>query len=188
MAQVRLLGGKPLMVGGKVALNDDCCCGGDEECSTCDHTHDIITLTPSGLSICSGCISSAFYGQSYNTLADLGINNSAVLGRIDGPPSPDYWQGNGGSVSFNYFLANTTCSGLPSGSFSHAVQWNVICDETGYRIIGIFSTWGVVFYAREITGSCTVSNQLSCNLAVGDAYFGAIVGAASGGTVNLAFS
>jgi hypothetical protein len=27
MATVRLLGGKPLMVGGKVALSDDCCCG-----------------------------------------------------------------------------------------------------------------------------------------------------------------
>lgn len=28
MAKVRLLGGKPLLVGGKVALTDDCCCGG----------------------------------------------------------------------------------------------------------------------------------------------------------------
>ncbi len=28
MAKVRLLQGKPLMVGGKVALSDDCCCGG----------------------------------------------------------------------------------------------------------------------------------------------------------------
>ncbi len=27
MAKVRLLNGKPLMVGGKVALSDDCCCG-----------------------------------------------------------------------------------------------------------------------------------------------------------------
>ncbi len=27
MAKVRLLGGKPLLVGGKVALTDDCCCG-----------------------------------------------------------------------------------------------------------------------------------------------------------------
>ncbi len=28
MPKPRLLGGKPLMVGGKVALSDDCCCGG----------------------------------------------------------------------------------------------------------------------------------------------------------------
>lgn len=28
MAQVRLFNGKPIMVGGKVALSDDCCCGG----------------------------------------------------------------------------------------------------------------------------------------------------------------
>ncbi len=28
MPKPRLLGGKPLMIGGKVALSDDCCCGG----------------------------------------------------------------------------------------------------------------------------------------------------------------
>ncbi len=34
MAKVRLLNGKPLMVGGKVALSDDCCCGGGG-CADC---------------------------------------------------------------------------------------------------------------------------------------------------------
>jgi hypothetical protein len=32
MAKVRLLGGKPLMVGGKVALSDDCCCAPGGAC------------------------------------------------------------------------------------------------------------------------------------------------------------
>jgi len=35
MAKVRLLGGKPLMVGGKVALSDDCCCGPPADRGAC---------------------------------------------------------------------------------------------------------------------------------------------------------
>ncbi len=41
MAKVRLLHGKPLIVGGKVALNDDCCCGGVFP-SDCGNIPDII--------------------------------------------------------------------------------------------------------------------------------------------------
>src|SRR6266850_331248 len=35
MSKVRLLNGKPLMVDGKVALSDNCCCGAEVECPDC---------------------------------------------------------------------------------------------------------------------------------------------------------
>ncbi len=40
MAKVRLLHGKPLLVGGKVAISDDCCCGGAPF-----HCNDVETIT-----------------------------------------------------------------------------------------------------------------------------------------------
>src|SRR5437762_1354614 len=52
MPKVRLLNGKPLMVNGKVALSDDCCCGaGPCQDIVCAATLDV---TISGLGLCSG--------------------------------------------------------------------------------------------------------------------------------------
>ncbi len=61
MAKVRLLNGKPLMVGGKVALSDDCCCAG--QCPDCPAGS--VTVTFNSLSICAGCIPVVLNGVSY---------------------------------------------------------------------------------------------------------------------------
>ncbi len=70
MAKVRLLNGKPLMVGGKVALSDDCCC----ESATChDCPADNITLTLSGITLCTGFCLTGFNGT-------YGVNSGSVNG------------------------------------------------------------------------------------------------------------
>ncbi len=52
MAKVRLLNGKPLMVGGKVATSDDCCC--PSACPDCPAVS--VTITFSGVIACVGCV------------------------------------------------------------------------------------------------------------------------------------
>ncbi len=49
MAKVRLLHGKPLMVGGKVALSDDCCC------TPTPPTGCPASVTFSGVEFCCAC-------------------------------------------------------------------------------------------------------------------------------------
>ncbi len=67
MAKVRLLHGKPLMVGGKVAMSDDCCCGGGGGFScTADPQPDPIILTISGVVSCPG-----FEGSDFNGAFEL---------------------------------------------------------------------------------------------------------------------
>ncbi len=57
MAKVRLLNGKPLTVGGKVALSDDCCCGGTTG-ACCDEDDNCTITTAAACSEAGG----TFYG------------------------------------------------------------------------------------------------------------------------------
>ncbi len=72
MAKVRLLHGKPLMVGGKVALSDDCCCGGQP--GVCPDT-ETITITFTAIANCPVIISGDFNGAFIltQTFAGSGI-------------------------------------------------------------------------------------------------------------------
>ncbi len=81
MAKVRLLNGKPLMVGSKVALSDDCCCGPTPPTTCC--TTATITIVFSGIVDCLGIIGD--------------LNGSFVL--TETFPGSSQWEGPGA----NYF-------------------------------------------------------------------------------------
>ncbi len=81
MAKVRLLNGKPLMVGGKVALSDDCCCGTPGVCP--DPDAPTIDVTFAGLTICP-------------PFTDISLNGTFTLTRL----TTGEWTGNGGAWSF----------------------------------------------------------------------------------------
>jgi hypothetical protein len=75
MPKVRLLNGKPLLVGGKVAMNDACCCG-EGACP------DSIEFTVSGISVNCGCRGG---GGSYY-MEDLSINGGPFTASVGGDP------------------------------------------------------------------------------------------------------
>ncbi len=62
MAKVRLLNGKPLMVGGKVALSDDCCCA--QGCSCCPPATATIDVTFSGVGDVGACKTCVLSGHT----------------------------------------------------------------------------------------------------------------------------
>ncbi len=70
MAKVRLLHGKPLMVGGKVALSDDCCCGQTPtDCSA------ITSITFSGVEFCCACSDESAQRIQFVEDGDFGLLN-----------------------------------------------------------------------------------------------------------------
>ncbi len=87
MAKVRLLNGKPLMVGGKVALSDDCCCGTPH--TLCCDGFGKITITFVGIVNC----------PAYGILDDMNgpfcLTRTAPNSHIFSGPGNDFTDGSG---------------------------------------------------------------------------------------------
>ncbi len=136
MAKVRLLQGKPLMVGGKVALSDDCCCGaGLGACclnGVCTQTTEtdcraIGGRWSSGLSCdpnpcCDNCpdsmaptITVTFIGVLLCSPITGDVNGSFVISLV----SPGHWLGTGNPITLVGVDYGTTIEVLcDSGSMS----------------------------------------------------------------------
>ncbi len=105
MAKVRLLNGKPLMVSGKVALSDACCCGAAFTCSTSES----VTVTFTGISIGCGCVSLTTIPSSVN-VTDISMNGTFVLTGAAG-----FWDNSScGFFAGIQYGVSLDCSGLPS--------------------------------------------------------------------------
>jgi hypothetical protein len=149
MAKVRLLQGKPLMVGGKVALSDDCCCGG----AVCPPDGVDLTVTFSGIET---CLCSSFLGSSFKVTS--GDPNGTYLIPFD---SPGFWQSSGiGTFHFLTYVGVTDCTTIPIES-----------DVSAFIQVGCTDgEWTVFFFlegsARWFGGdsfSLPVPNDNTCN-------------------------
>ncbi len=131
MAQVRLLHGKPLMVGGKVALSDDCCCQ-PAGCPT-------VIITFSGISFCVDvCLLRVLPDGSTKFLTYIGIND------VPFSTSP-------------FTMAGYACSyfNLTAGSTTELVYGESDCSSLG----GLEAADGGAIVAKADNGSWIV--QLS---------------------------
>ncbi len=170
MAKVRLLQGKPLMVGGKVALSDDCCCGG----VVCP---DTVIVRFHGVTICATCYTT---GISSAHLADVGLFNDVDVTCIDFGSTcgdMDCLRDNGFGVigsppeppQINYKDFGTAdCSGIPAhdvaGDVAVAIgrqgaTWYVMA-ATNDGIAGIAQT---VIFQGSGTDRSNIPNTVTCS-------------------------
>ncbi len=146
MAKVRLLHGKPLLVGGKVALSDDCCCGGEFTCPSS------ITVRFTGVNFCpciafdSGFPSFFFTENQFNGVnitcnrisepscdGDCAFSNglTGVMFPASGLPEAD----------LNYYADSSDCS---TSSFVQTASFALL-------VVRIASTglWSILIYGQD---------------------------------------
>ncbi len=182
MAKVRLLHGKPLLVGGKVALSDDCCCGGPPVVCTDVHPNIVLTGPTTSLDInlmiswCLGDCGGAF-PVWYQFYTCIGSNTNPGLASSEGgciwgaliTPSVDVGcTGSSGTTGTAMFSgASTDCahatedcsSGCDETSFAHDCCNDfatVIGGPGGFRLrlyVGLLAgRWYVLVYVDFSTG------------------------------------
>ncbi len=106
MAKVRLLHGKPLMVGGKVALSDDCCCGAQPP-GVCPDT-ETITITFSLIENCPVIIIGDFNGVFVLTQTF---------------PGSGIWEGAGADYDAGLGITPTTVTFSCSSEFGISIDY-----------------------------------------------------------------
>ncbi len=129
MAKVRLLNGKPLMVGGKVALSDDCCCGTPGICQ------DVATITVaiSGVTLCPGCVEIDAGGGAVIVDSASPLNGTFILTQI---ATASVWTNDTvGTAHIRSFITGCLLL-LSEGDFDMRISLE--CDTsdpgTGYRL------------------------------------------------------
>ncbi len=160
MAKVRLLNGKPLLVGGKVALSDDCCCS---QPTTCPPDGSPITVRFAGVLINCGCFASGGEGIIGT---DISVNGSFSVPSVGG----GQWQGDGGQAIITGYT-NTDCTGVPVPTlvtgFIVAVctvgQWQI-----EYSFEGSFDAFENGFRGGEVPVASPVPNLAACASGFGD--------------------
>ena len=149
MPKVRLLGGKPLIVGGKVALSDSCCCGA----GTCPDV-DPITVAFSGISLCSGCLDATpfGFGVSINNLIATGvINGTFTLARYF-TGSPEGWFfTTGNRINYDLWTASG-CSGPPFSNVDDGLTPIVWCENGVWQVWLLTNTNGFSLFYATTTG------------------------------------
>ncbi len=165
MAKVRLLNGKPLMVGGKVAISDGCCCS--TPCPTvCPAS---VTVKFTGVTIDGCCLSAP---SSSSEVTDIGLFNdlSVVLG-LDADPGCCLYDYTATPLSTmavhaKIWFPATDCSGFPfvdrDFGIGDSLFVTVGCVNGSWYINAGFSG-DLLFYAVS-SGITSVANQLtSCD-------------------------
>lgn len=188
MGKVRLLNGKPLLVGGKVAISDNCCCS---QGSCPDPLVNSITANVAGISFPCGCIDLGPFGFAGNSIVatDNAVNGIQILGFVPGPP--DTWSTSGVAPFDISSYSDGHCGHFFfSGTVNQSILVACVSGSTTVLIYDsgdLFAT----FYATGASFGSSVSNQLSCGQIVTDPFplgYGgpaAVLGVASGGSVTL---
>ncbi len=148
MTKVRLLHGKPLMVGGKVALSDDCCCGPPCLNVRCEN------IVP-----CSGCVPGS--GQSFSGISELndGLNNTYCLTKI----TDGFWAYD----STDSRLEWDAYVGLGCILFNGHVESNLSIRLqliSAVWELSLITTTPFVFYGATANPALVISNQNICGV------------------------
>ncbi len=188
MAKVRLLQGKPLMVGGKVALSDNCCC----QTGACCHAHGICTVATS-----SACLSAGGIFQGVGTvctpnpccpntvsievtLSGVSVSCGCVGGsghsvRVTGSIGGTYTLPNTGGCGFEYtvvgafhaidYFNDETCTTQTNEADVDAIISASYNTSTGQWVVLVRATsnHGLLLSAfRGTSFTTTVSNTETC--------------------------
>ncbi len=194
MAKVRLFGGKPLLVNGKVSLSDDCCCGGIVPCPPVEEMTNI-TIVSSDINTCTDCIdlTSTPFGNfgSFQIYANY-LNTTKVV-----PPFFNWWQTDDPTLGVGQLdypsdaPSPCTCPSPDPCTTTEdptGLHFQIMCDDTGWKVelaAGLF----IYFYAIELPDpTVLIANQLTtCGELINDPDFGAVWTGALGGTIQLTF-
>ncbi len=169
MAKVRLLGGKPLMVGGKVAMSDDCCCSTTGACCAGPFCHEL------SASDCAN-ISGIFYPHRHcvdncpcgtNIQVDFTWQFTLVVSPIIVGCTINF--SDSGTAATQFFCYSSTEGWIAgtSKSYLRADDWGDPCHGAGTSLV---TTSPVVFTVLEtfsgpnwhITGAFNMTS-LSCS-------------------------
>ncbi len=158
MAKVRLLHGKPLMVGGKVALSDDCCCGGPTpppfNCPD-NLTAPTITITFAGLDQC--------FPDPSSQPPDALLNGSFTLLNV----GSGQWFG--GIIycrdgDNNWRVSTEPCL---DGEEQHNRDFNVICSGDFMSVFDVYDG-GAAFFVNPSGTPPTIPNTGVCGITIGE--------------------
>ena len=166
MAKVRLLNGKPLMIGSKVALSDACCCP-TGLCSCClSSSTDPVHITFHGLStVCGACALSAHGGL----IADISaLNTIFTVPKIESSACNEYFSASVGTLSIGIYN-DFSCSSLAT-TVDADLQIDIVCDNDGSGckwfveadlifIGGGFDCALIAFFSNGISVGDTIVNQ-----------------------------
>jgi hypothetical protein len=171
MAKVRLLQGKPLMVGGKVSLSDDCCCGG-----ACP---DVETLNVEFAGVLLDCACVDIPENSSSVIVtDISFNGPFALSGGTG-----IWTGNGGVIHAKTF-AGSSCGGSPTFDGDAQVSIQVTCD-TGKFVVFCWVGAVALYYSPASSTLASRPNQLTCGSVAPTIIGGVFRGVSHDGTATI---
>ncbi len=194
MAKVRLLHGKPLMVGGKVALSDDCCCGPTPPtvCPT--------SVTFSGIEFC--CVPGGS-GTSAMLFEDSGADpieviNDTPFSLLDIDPAAPCDTRCSGQTDLGIHNWNSSdCTTSPTGDTVTGIALFVVHAAGIWYVLALTAADGVIlFYGTTTNPATPIANQVICNNTVeydNDAFTclfdgpSMLLGVAENGTATLNF-
>jgi len=129
-----MVGGKVLIVDGKVVTNLSCCC--EEFCQDFIN-NSTLTITFSGVSIC-GCQATG-PDSSSSIVFNFSINSAFSLTKIGEEFTAEI-----GTANVNIYDENAACSGEPSSTAEVPVGVTVNCNEGLVTVLGVVA--GINFF------------------------------------------
>jgi hypothetical protein len=184
-------GNKPLMVGGKVVTNCDCCaappeCSAGSFCDGADCAIDTpLYATFAGITACAGCIDFTFV----NPDTSRQITGSSLNGTVHTDCATGAWSGSNAAITIDYnFYQDNFCGDLQGTSTGHILSCVMWCDGFTLRV-ALTDNFSVMFYGPVCFLDTTYDNQCACGMQFAadtippGAGFGKSIGCGTGGTV-----
>lgn len=192
MSKVRLLNGKPLMVGGKVATSDDCCCQ-PENCfcdtADCGGGEHVAYFTFSGISVACGCVDlSSINPDTSRIITSASLNGTITANCVD-----SVWSGVNEAMTFNYNgYQDSFCSDLQvtAAAIPSVYAW---CDGSTLRV-ALTDNISVLFYGSACALDTPYDNESFCQALFADntippgVGFGPSVGSGFNGQVTVSIT